>query len=99
MPCSLSDHCGLPCDDELLAEAPEYYDDEELDRYQGRPADLYGDAEVAEFEEVLTTMRPDEVHGWLRSLSQRGIELPASLRDTAFMLIEEAASTEDDTIK
>ncbi|MBR1593968.1 MAG: hypothetical protein IJ659_09510 [Alloprevotella sp.] len=99
MPCSLTTFCDLPCDDELLAAEPEYYDDEELDRYRGRPADLYGDAEVMEFEEVLTTMRPDEVHGWLRSLSQRGIELPASLRDMAFMLIEEAASGEGNTIK
>lgn len=89
MSCSLTGLCTLPCDDELLEAEPEYYDDEELDRFRGRPADLYGDAEVEEFEEVLTTMRPDEVHGWLRSLSQRGINLPEALRDEAFMLIDE----------
>lgn len=87
--------CGLHevCEREhLLAAAnvdPDYYDDEELDQYRGRPADGYDAAEVEAFEYVLTTMRPDEVAGWLHSLAQRGIELPTELRDEAILLAGE----------
>lgn len=87
--------CGLHevCEREhLLAAAnvePDYYDDEELDQYRGRPADSYNAAEVEAFDYVLTTMRPGEVAGWLRSLAQRGIELPTELRDEAILLVGE----------
>lgn len=76
----------------LLAAAsvePEYYDDEELDRYKGRPADGYTAEEVEEFEEVLTTMREDEVAGWIRSLQLRGIALPEDLRDEVILIVGE----------
>lgn len=66
----------------------EYYDDEELDRYKGRESDQYTDDEIAEFAEVLYTMRPDEVAGWNRSLILRGINLPNALKDEVIMLIE-----------
>lgn len=80
------------CEKELLlaaaAEQPEYYDDEELDAFRGRPSGSYSPAEVEAFEEVMTTMRPDEVAGWLRSLQLRGVELPDSLKDEAMLLME-----------
>lgn len=85
--CGLSDRCTLSCDQELLVEAPEYYDDEELDAYRGIPSDKYSAAQVEEFEEVLTTMQPSEVHGWLLSLQKRGVEFPDALKDEAFLLI------------
>ena len=31
----------------------EYYDDEELDQYKGRPSDSYNDDEVQHFADVL----------------------------------------------
>lgn len=86
--------CGkhAVCEKELLlaaaAEQPEYYDDDELDAYRGRAADSYAPAEVEAFEEVMTTMRPDEVAGWLRSLQLRGVELPDALKDEAMLLME-----------
>lgn len=86
--------CGqhAVCEKELLmkaaAEPIDYYDDEELDRFQGRTADAYTEAEEEEFREVLYTTLPREVGDWLRSLQLRGIELPESLRDEALMLAD-----------
>ena len=86
--------CGLHavCEKELLmkaaAEPIDYFDDEELDRFQGRTADAYTEAEEEEFREVLYTTLPREVGDWLRSLQLRGIELPESLRDEALMLAD-----------
>lgn len=87
--------CGrhLICDKSLTPEPGEsvvYYDDEELDRYAGRDADSYTDAEIEEFREIMTTMQPAELPGWARSLQLRGIQFPLGLRDELFMLIEEA---------
>ena len=70
------------------AEPIDYFDDEELDRFQGRTADAYIEAEEEEFREVLYTTLPREVGDWLRSLQLRGIELPESLRDEALMLAD-----------
>ena len=67
----------------------EYYDDEELDTYRGRNADEYTDEEVEQFEEILYTMREDEVAGWVRSLQLRGINLPDALKDEVFMIVGE----------
>lgn len=66
----------------------EYYDDEELDRFQGRPSDGYTDTEVEQFAEVLYTMRPEEVSGWNRSLLLRGINIPDQLKDELAMMID-----------
>lgn len=66
----------------------EYYDDEELDRFSGRESSQYTDEEIAEFAEVLYTMRPEEVAGWNRSLILRGINLPDALKDEVIMLMD-----------
>ena len=66
----------------------EYYDDEELDRFRGRPSDGYTDDEVREFADVLYTLRPDDVAGWSRSLVLRGVNLPDPLKDELIMLID-----------
>lgn len=79
------------CEKEQILRAmktdPEYFDDEELDRYAGRPSGDYTDEEVEEFEEIMTTMQRGEVSDWLRSLQTRGIEFPDRLKDEAFLLI------------
>lgn len=67
-----------------------YYADEELDRYRGRPADSYDEPEIEEFREVLLTLRPEEIAGWARSITMRGIELPAPVRDELLMIVAEA---------
>ncbi|MDR1914013.1 MAG: hypothetical protein LBQ68_05960 [Clostridiales bacterium] len=67
----------------------EYYDDEELDRFRGTEAGTYTDEAVDAFREVLYTLRPAEVSGWLHSLQLREINLPVSLQDEAFLIIRE----------
>lgn len=75
---------------EAMQERVEYYDDEELDRFQGREAAAYSDDEIEEFREVLYTMRDDEVSGWLRSLQMRGVVLPDAVKDEAFLMINDS---------
>lgn len=67
----------------------EYYNDEELDRYQGIPSSDYSNDAIDEFREVLYTMREDEVAGWIRSLQLRAVELPDALKDEVFLIIGE----------
>jgi len=78
--------------DSLLAAVSkqiEYYEDEDLDRYKGVAANAYEDKALTEFQEVLYTLRDTEVAGWLRSLQLRGIELPDTLKDEAFLIVGE----------
>jgi len=81
--------CGLheTCEkDSLLAAVSrdiEYYEDEELDRFRGRSSDQYSDSEIDEFNEVLTTLRSEEVAGWIRSLQLRGVALLVETIETA----------------
>ena len=87
--CSGSDErCEQECMMEAATKPIEYYDDDELDVFRGRPADRYTDNEAALFAEVLYTMRPDEVRGWTRSLTLRGIDLPNQLKDEVFLMTE-----------
>ena len=65
----------------------EYYDDEELDRYKGRPSNQYTDDEAEDFAEVMNTMKPEEATGWNRSLILRGINIPDQIKDELIMII------------
>lgn len=88
--------CGMhiTCErDSLLAAVSaeiEYYDDEELDRYAGTPADGYSDEAIEEFRNVLLTLLPDDIAGWARSIQLRGITLPSAVRDELLMIVAEA---------
>lgn len=78
--------------DSLLAavsRAIEYYDDEELDRFAGRESNAYSDAEIEEFDDVFTTLRSEDVAGWVRSLQLRGINLPDALKDDVILVVGE----------
>ena len=78
--------------DSLLAAVSkkiEYYDDEELDRFQGVEADAYDEDAVNEFRDVLYTLKDIEVAGWLRSLQLRAINLPDELKDEPFLIVGE----------
>lgn len=87
--------CGMhiTCErDSLLASvSPEivYYDDEELDRFRGRPVDGYTPEEADEFRNVLLTLLPHDIAGWARSIQLRGIELPADVREELLMIVAE----------
>ena len=85
--------CGqhAVCEKEsLLADkaAYEYFDDEELDAFRGHTGP-YTPEEVAQFDEVLLTLREEETADWLKSLQQRGITPPDSVRDEALLIIAE----------
>lgn len=86
--------CGMHevCEkDSLLSESPEiiYFADEELDAYKGREAFDYKSEEIAEFEDVLLTLKESEVSEWLKSLQLRGIVPPQSIMDEALMIVSE----------
>lgn len=93
--------CGrhLVCDRQLspeIGEKAEYYDDEELDRLAGKSPDLYSSEEIEEIRDVMLTLRPEDVAGWVRSIQIRGIGLPEQLRDELFILLD-CDSTESKT--
>lgn len=74
-------------------DAPEYFDDEELDAYAGRGADDYTAAEIEQFRDVLLTLLPDDIAPWARSVQLRGITLPAEVRDELLMIVAEARAS------
>lgn len=84
-----NDKCEMECRLEAAVKEVEYFDDEELDIYKGRRSDCYSEAEAEAFAEVLYTMQPREVRGWVRSLSLRGIEMPDQLKDDLLMLMSD----------
>lgn len=83
-----STRCEQECMMEASTQPVEYYDDEELDHYRGRPSDSFTDGEAEEFRDVMYSMRQDEVEGWNRSLILRGINLPDQVKDEVILLIE-----------
>ncbi|MCI6478358.1 MAG: hypothetical protein MSA32_10495 [Bacteroidales bacterium] len=90
--CSSCDGNSEKCEQVCMMEASlkdiVYFDDEELDKYQGRPSDSYDSHETEEFAEVLYSLRKDEVKDWGRSLVLRNINLPDGLKDDYIMLSE-----------
>lgn len=84
-------HMTCERDSLLSAVSPSivYYDDEELDRYRGVTSSDYTSTAVDEFREVLITLHPDEVAGWVRSLQLREIEIPEELLPEIFLIVGE----------
>ena len=80
------------CEQECMREAAtkdiEYYDDEELDRFRGRPSDCFTDEEAELFREILYTMPPGEAKGWNRSLILRGVNVPDQIKDELLLMID-----------
>ena len=72
--------CEQACMMEAATKDIEYFDDEELDEYKGRPSDQYTDEETEQFAEVLETLQPQEVKPWGRSLVLRGINMPNGIK-------------------
>lgn len=79
-----------PVSDEII-----YYDDEELDRFRGRGASDYDDAETEEWRDILLTLRPAEIAGWARSVQLRGLVMPSLIRDELLMIVAEARENLD----
>ena len=91
--------CGMhiTCQrDSLLAQVSEqieYFDDEELDQFRGRPASHYSDTEIELFRDVLLTLQPDDIAPWARSIQLRGIELPTAVRDELLLIVAEVRAS------
>lgn len=81
------ERCEMECMMEAATQAIEYYEDEELDDFRGRTSDSYTEQEVERFAEVLYTLRSEEVKGWSRSLTLRGINIPDSLKDELLLMM------------
>lgn len=86
--------CGLHlvCEKDSLSPMSadiEYYDDEELDRFVGRPGNDYTPEETEEFRNVLMTLRESDVMGWARSITARHLELPPDVRDELLILVND----------
>lgn len=78
--------------DSLIAafvEKPEYFDDEELDRYAQRDSDGYSPQEVDEFREIFYSVLDEEKPRWIRSLQMRDISLPDQMKDEVLMFVNE----------
>ena len=90
--CSTCNGEDSRCEQECMMEAAtkpiEYYDDEELDRYRGRPSDCYTDTEADDFREVLMSMVQSDAKGWNRSLILRGINVPDQIKDELLLMID-----------
>ena len=82
-----NDKCEQECMMEAATKPIEYFDDEELDAFKGRPSDSYTDEEVEQFSYVLNTMPQEEIRDWCRSLHLRGIEIPDQLKDEVYMMM------------
>lgn len=81
------ERCMNDCMLEASVKDIEYYDDEELDRFRGRESSAYSDEEADEFRQVMMTMREDEVDGWQRSLTLRGVSVPDQIKDEMMIII------------
>ena len=81
--------CNLDCMTPVIKQDIDYYDDEELDVFKGRAADQYSDDEAEEFRNVFYTMQEEDVPGWVKSLQQREVNLPDSLKDEVLMVIRD----------
>lgn len=87
--------CGMhiTCEKDSLLTAVSktivYFDDEELDRYAGIAPDEYSMEAVEAFEEVLMTLREEEVPSWIRSLQMRRIDMPVSIKEEALLIVSE----------
>ncbi|MEL7586603.1 MAG: hypothetical protein AAGU19_07790 [Prolixibacteraceae bacterium] len=89
------DCCGAHevCEVEEMLKHPDeiiYFEDEELDRYEGVRADQYNDRQIEEFRDVLYTLKGNEIRKWLLSIERRNIQLPAILKPEALQLISES---------
>lgn len=81
--------CDLECMTPVIKQHIDYYDDEELDAFKGKASDKYTDEEAEEFRNVFYTMQEEDVPGWVRSLQQRELEIPDSLKDEVFLVLRE----------
>lgn len=86
--------CGVGSKDfcQIYKKEIDYYNDEELDTLAKRDPETYTEEEIDKIEDVFYTLNEEDVAGWLVSLQQRNIKLPASIKDEAMSIIIERRS-------
>ena len=72
-----------------FTEKAEYFDDEELDRFQFRDADSFSSSEVDEFREVFYSVLDEEKPRWVRSMQTRNIQIPNQMKDEILMIVND----------
>lgn len=72
-----------------FAEEPEYFEDEELDKYTFRDSSNYKENEVEEFREIFYSILDEEKPRWVRSLQMRSISVPDQMKDEVLMFVNE----------
>ncbi len=92
--------CGqhLVCERETLLQTnakPEYYDDEELDALSGIPAEQYTEEQAQQIEQVFSTLREEDIAGWVRSMQLRNIALPPTVREEALLIVRERRTAKE----
>lgn len=86
-PCHTPDHTcsgccgGTECFNAKLKQKPHivYFEDQELDRFRQRNGEDYTSSELQEWQEVLQTLRPEEVSAWAKSIQLRRLPIPKSI--------------------
>ena len=76
--CGAHEVCEHP--ENELNQKPEYFDDEELDRFKRKKSHEYSNEEAEEFRDIFYTMYDVEKTRWLRSLRMRHIALPDQVK-------------------
>lgn len=76
-----------------FVEEPDYFDDEELDKYKGYLDESYSSHEVDEFREVFYTLLDEDKPRWVRSLQQREIAIPNQLKDEILLIVNDLRNT------
>ena len=80
---------GMALSNEII-----YYDDEELDRFQGREENSYTADETEEFRDILLTLLPTDVAGWALSLQKREINLPAEIKEEMLIILADLRASD-----
>ena len=86
-PCHTPEHScsgccgGTECFHAKLKQKPHivYFEDQELDRFRQRNGEDYTPGELQEWQEVLQTLRPEEVSAWARSIRLRRLPIPKAI--------------------
>lgn len=78
--------CEHPADE--LNQKPDYFDDEELDRFMWKRSHEYSDEEAEEFRDIFYTMYDEEKALWLRSLRMRHIALPDQVKQEILQIMK-----------
>ncbi|MDR1742250.1 MAG: phospholipase [Dysgonamonadaceae bacterium] len=65
----------------------DYFDDEELDRHRNKSSLDYSEEEVEEFREIFYSLLDSEKFKWIKSLHNRRIAVPDSLKGEIIEII------------